>query len=392
MTIPPQNIAGLPEPDKASAEHSKKLVDEIQRQIDEKGGSIPFSVFMNLALYAPSMGYYVAGQQRFGKAGDFVTAPMLGNLFGACLARQIVETFKTIGGDCSILEFGAGSGALAATLLQELADHDSLPARYLILEPSPDLQHQQQRTIEQVVPQHADRVAWLESIPAEPLTGVIVANEVLDAMPVELFTVDDAGTPQQLMVTTGGNGFKWDSKVATGVLADKITNLSLPPGYSSELNPAIDGWVSMLSKSLEQGVALLIDYGFPRAEYYHPQRTGGTLMCHFRHHAHTDPLIHVGIQDITAHVDFTAVAEAALVADLHVAGYTTQAHFLLSCGLTEMLANDDMPMAERMAANHQIQILTSPAEMGELFKVMALTKNYASALSGFSMRDMRGAL
>ncbi len=396
MNFPPQNISGLPEPDKVSAEHSHKLAVQIKKVITEKGGTIPFSEFMNLALYAPALGYYVAGQRRFGAEGDFVTAPELGDVFGRCLARQVAQVFNVIEGECDVLEFGAGSGRLAVSLIKELEHLDALPGRYLILETSPDLQQRQQQTIRQQVPQHVERFVWLDSMPKQEINGVILANEVLDAMPVEMFAVDEEGHSQQYLVKAAEDGFQWDSSQADGKLVEKIEQLDLPAGYSSELNPAVDGWIAMLAEGLEQGVVLLIDYGFPRHEYYHPQRSAGTLMCHYRHHSHSDPLALVGIQDITAHVDFTAVAEAAVAAEMDVLGFTTQANFLLGSGLTELMPTDKLNEAkltkEQLSMNHEIQMLTSPAEMGELFKVIALGKNFDQQLAGFSFRDLRGKL
>ena len=396
MILPPQNISGLPEPDKASAEHSRELTVKIQHRIAEKGGTIPFSEFMNLALYSPAMGYYVAGQRRFGAEGDFVTAPELGDVFGRCLARQIAQVLHGIDGESNVLEFGAGSGSLAASLIKELECLDTLPERYLILETSPDLQQRQQQTIRQLAPEHFERFTWLQSMPEQAINGVILANEVLDAMPVEVFSVDDVSNIKQFLVRAENEGFQWDSCPAPGKLAERIKRLDLPAAYSSELNPAIDGWLAMISSGLQQGVVLLIDYGFPRHEYYHPQRTSGTLMCHYRHHSHGNPLSLVGIQDITAHVDFTAVAEAAVAAEMDVLGYTTQSNFLLGSGLVELIPTDSLNQEkltkEQLKMNHEIQMLTSPAEMGELFKVIALGKNYDQQLAGFAFRDMRGKL
>ncbi len=396
MNFPPQNITGLPEPDKASAEHSRKLATLIHRLIREKGGEITFREFMELALYAPAMGYYVAGQHRFGADGDFVTAPELGDVFGRCLAKQLAQIFQGIEGVCEILEYGAGSGRLAVTLLEELARLDAMPERYLILETSPDLRQRQQHTLKQKIPQHLERVIWLDRMPEMAISGVILANEVLDAMPVEMFAINDEGVAQQFLVKSSGADFQWDSRQATGELAGQIEKLALPAGYCSELNPAVDGWLAMLSDHLEQGIVLLFDYGFPQHEYYHPQRTGGTLMCHYRHHSHSDPLTLVGIQDITAHVDFTAVAEAAIAAGLDVVGFTTQSNFLLGSGLVDVIAAEKAASQQveinLLKLNHEVQLLTSPAEMGELFKVMALAKQFDHELNGFSMRDMRGRL
>ncbi|GBE08414.1 hypothetical protein BMS3Bbin11_00712 [bacterium BMS3Bbin11] len=364
--------------------------------IAAKGGAIPFSEFMNLALYAPAMGYYAAGQRRFGAEGDFVTAPELGDVFGQCLARQLAQIFVEIDAPCNILEFGAGSGRLAVTLVNELERLAALPEYYYILETSADLQQRQRQMLTEQLPQHSERFVWLDSMPEQAITGVVLANEVLDAMPVEMFAVDDEGIAQQYLVESVDESFQWNYRPADGRLAEQIGELELPVGYSSELNPAIKGWVEMIAQGLNQGVVLLIDYGFPRHEYYHPQRSGGTLMCHYRHHAHCNPLTLVGIQDITAHVDFTAVAEAAITSALDVLGYTTQANFLLGSGLVDLVMPGDIDnekiTKQQLVKNHEIQLLTSPAEMGELFKIIALGKGIEHELSGFSFRDMRGKL
>ncbi|MFW2438393.1 MAG: class I SAM-dependent methyltransferase [Arenicellales bacterium] len=396
MNFPPLNITGLPEADKISAEHSYKLASQIQQVIAEKGGAIPFSEFMHLALYAPAMGYYTAGQRRFGAEGDFITAPELGDVFGQCLARQVSQILEEIDAPCDILEFGAGSGRLAVTLVNELESLAVLPDHYYILETSPDLQQRQREMLSEQLPQHIERFVWLDSMPEQAFSGVVLANEVLDAMPVEMFAVDDDGVAQQLLVETADEGFQWNCQPADGQLAEQIDKLELPAGYSSELNPAIKGWIEMIAQGLNQGVVLLIDYGFPAHEYYHPQRTGGTLMCHYRHHSHSNPLTLAGIQDITAHVDFTAVAEAALLSSLDVLGYTTQTNFLLGSGLTDLVTavdtDNEKITKEQMMKNHEIQLLTSPAEMGELFKFIALGKDIECELPGFAFRDMRGKL
>ncbi len=399
MNFPPLNITGLPAPDKLSAEHLHKVVSHIHRVIADNGGAIPFSTFMQLALYAPGMGYYAAGQRRFGAEGDFVTAPELGDIFGQCLAQQVAQVFEELAMPADILEFGAGSGRLAVTLFRELEQLGVPPQYYYILETSPDLQQRQQQMITQQLPQHAYRFVWLQQIPEQKINGVVLANEVLDAMPVEMFAVDEDGQVQQYMVeavsSTDGD-FKWNSRPAEEPLVTQVSGLGLMPAYSSELNPAIDGWITMIAEILDRGVVLLIDYGFPRKEYYHPQRTGGTLMCHYRHHAHTNPLMLAGIQDITAHVDFTAVAEAALEAKLDVLGYTTQANFLLGAGLTDLLSRDfaetETISKQQLKKNHEVQLLTSPSEMGELFKLIALGKGIDIELLAFSFRDLRGKL
>jgi SAM-dependent MidA family methyltransferase len=393
MKFPPRNISGLPPADPSSSEHSQRLALVIRQHIENQGGSIPFSRFMQLALYAPGLGYYVAGQQRFGSSGDFVTAPELGNLFGQCLASQVAQVFDAIG-EGDILEFGAGSGRLAAGLLQRLQQVDQLPGRYLILEPSPDLQQRQRETLEKLAPRLLPRVSWLDAMPNTPLTGVVIANEVLDAMPVELVATDSEGSLHQLRVSNCVDGFCWDSQPLSAQLRKKLHDVQLPPDYTTEINPALDDWVGLLGDTLARGIALLVDYGFPRAEYYHPQRSSGTLNCHYRHRSHADPLRLVGIQDITAHVDFTALAEAAVDCGLEVLGFTSQAGFLIGCGLAEIVtaASRELPEMGRLRLQQETNTLTSPAEMGELFKVMALGRGIDDALCGFAVSDMRGRL
>ena len=396
MNFPPRNITGLPEPDKASLDHSLRVENAIRAAIRDAGGTLSFSRFMHMALYEPGLGYYVAGQQRFGAGGDFVTAPELGSLFGQCLASQIDQIMthlKEQGTAVDVMEFGAGSGQLAACILAELEVIEQLPARYLIVETSPDLRQRQRETIEKRVPEHLERVEWVDSIPDHSFSGVILANEVLDAMPVELFGIDTEGGVQQGCISLEEGGYGWTAVAADDALAEQVKRFELMPAYTSELNTALPGWIAMLAGWLDNGVVLLIDYGFPRHEYYHPERNGGTLMCHYRHHSHSDPLRLAGIQDITAHVDFTAVAEAADDARLDLLGFTNQAGFLIGNGLPQRMAGLMQEDTETQARiNHEIQMLTSPAEMGELFKVMALGRGYDGELDGFVFRDMRRRL
>lgn len=393
MQFPPRNITGLPEPDKASRDHSDHVAALIRKEIAAADGVLPFSRFMELALYAPGLGYYVAGQQRFGSSGDFVTAPGLGNIFGQCLANQVEQVLGYLDTPGDVLEFGAGSGQLAATVLNELDALGCLPQHYYIVEPSPDLRKHQQDTLTQLAPELVGRVDWITSLPDKSFSGVIIANEVLDAMPVNLFGYDEEGVVQEFCVSDSSDGLVWSTRHADENLEKFVQGLELDPGYVSERNVALNGWIAMLSGWFKQGVALLVDYGFPRHEYYHPDRREGTLMCHYRHHNHGDPLRLTGIQDITAHVDFTAVAEAADDAGLDVLGFTNQAGFLIGNELPQRMAqlmSEDAATQARL--NHEIQMLTSPAEMGELFKVMALGKDYGGELDGFVFRDMRGRL
>ncbi|MBI5447785.1 MAG: SAM-dependent methyltransferase [Gammaproteobacteria bacterium] len=341
---------------------------------------------MAQALYAPHLGYYRTTRPKFGQEGDFVTAPELSPLFSVCLAQQC----KGIARDLSsfqILELGAGAGTLACDILKTLAEEQALPEKYLILELSAALQQQQRAKINTLPPELAQRVEWISSLPPQ-LTGVILANEVMDAMPVHRFSVNSAGI-QEFFVGIEQENFVWRLKNPSNTHLEaeikKLNLTSLP--YESEINLYLPAWIQSLSDCLKQGVILLIDYGFPRHEFYHPDRHMGTLMCHHRHRAHMDPLILTGLQDITAHIDFTQVAESALQADLDVLGFTHQAAFLLNLGLLSLLPS---PIDRR--TSQEVNILTSPNEMGELFKVMALGKNFEAPLQGFMTHDQRRRL
>ena len=346
---------------------------------------------MQQALYTPGLGYYSAGMRKFGADGDFVTAPEISPLFAQCVARQCQQVLANFESGV-ILEFGAGSGIMAVDILKALQELDCLPANYFILEVSSDLQQQQKIMFQAQAPQFLPLIEWLSELPTEPLQGIILANEVIDAIPVKRFNVQEDNVAE-LYVTYDDDSFRWQEQVTKNeTLKQIVTDLELPVGYISEVNLAMPAWIQSISNILEIGMVLLIDYGFPSKEFYHPQRDQGTLMCHYRHHSHVDPLILVGLQDITAHVDFTAVAEATVNANLHVAGYTTQANFLLACGLADILFSlnpDDkqnyLPQAK------QAKTLILPSEMGELFKVMSLTKNLDISLLGFS-KDERTRL
>lgn len=384
----------LPSPSAEVLAHSAQLAALIREAIAGAGGRLGFDRFMELALYAPGLGYYSAGSRKFGEAGDFITAPELSPLFSRCLARQCAEVLAGIQGG-AILEFGAGSGVMAADILAELAALERLPSHYYILELSAELRARQQQTIREKVPQLAERVAWLDALPDTGFRGVVLANEVLDAMPVHRFRIQD-GAPRELYVVADGEGFALEpgepGPEVAAALAQLRQQLPLAEGYESELNLRAGDWVRSIGGFLAQGVALFIDYGFPRSEFYHPQRNGGTLMCHYRHRAHDDALILPGLQDITAHVDFTAVAEAALAAGLSVRGYTSQANFLIANGLTALLAEAQGDVRQQLTLAAQVKRLTMPGEMGELFKVMALSRGWDGPLQGFALRDERGRL
>lgn len=385
----PLPVSGLPEPDEDERLHSERLAALIRSEIEAAGGAIPFSRFMERALYAPGLGYYSAGARKLGAGGDFITAPELGSVFARCLARQCAQLQTESGGD--LLEFGPGTGALAAELLQELQRLDAVPEHYVLIETSADLRERQQERLKRAVPHLMDRIEWLERLPGR-FTGTVIANEVLDAMPVEVFRTTDKGVLQR-GVTWNDGAFTWKDGAAPDELARRVAALDLPPDYTSEINLAAEAWISSIADILERGAVLLIDYGFPQHEYYHVQRSEGTLMCHYRHRAHDNPLIRVGLQDVTAHVDFTAMAQAAVDSGLDVLGYTSQAAFLLGCGLDELLAQSDPEDARsHLTLTAEAKKLTLPSEMGELFKVLALGRGVEIPLRGFALDDRRGRL
>lgn len=391
---PPDRPSQLPVPDAAALAHSTRLQERIVAELQAAGGAIPFSRFMELALYAPQSGYYVAGARKFGAQGDFITAPEVSDLFSRCLARQCAQAFGGV--PARLLEVGAGSGIMALNVLRELQRLERLPEVYWILEPSPDLQQRQQQCLA-AEPELAQKVQWLEQWPPA-FAGVVLANEVLDAMPVERFRVTGQGF-EQACVGWREDGFHWTWRDAPAPLREALDSLQqqLPEpmsnGYESELSLWFGPWLQGLADCLTEGVALLIDYGYPRRERYHPQRRTGTLQCHYRHRVHDNPFLYVGLQDITAFVDFTAVAEQAHAAGFEVAGFTTQAQFLIGAGLTELLAQSDpSDMRAHLERMRQAKVLTLPGEMGERFKVMALRRGATAPLAGFSGLDLRGRL
>ena len=377
--------ASLPIPNPEAQAHSDQLCDFIHQDIAEQSGWIPFSRFMELALYAPGLGYYTAGAHKFGATGDFVTAPEISPLFGRTLARQVAEIMAQSAPH--IIEFGAGSGKLAAEVLGELERQDCLPQSYAILEVSPDLRERQQTLLRKRLPHLVDRVLWLDALP-ENISGALIANEVLDALPVHLVHWKDGGILERGVASEGKN-FVWQERLSENpALLEAAQQVSVPDGYLSEISLAARGLIGSLCERLNKGVLLFIDYGFGAGEYYHPQRTQGTLMCHYRHHAHDDPFFLPGLQDITTHVDFTAVAESAIDSGAHLLGYTTQAYFLINCGITNLLAESDPEKSrDYLPLSAQLQKLTSPAEMGELFKVMAMGKGVEEPLRGFVSGD-----
>ena len=388
-------MSEFPAPSQQALQLSATLSTVIRKEISAAGGSIPFSRYMELCLYTAGLGYYSAGQRKFGAGGDFVTAPEVSPLFGRCLAnacRAVLESLH--GGD--ILEFGAGSGQLAIDVLGELERRDCLPGRYLILERSAGLRQRQQQALQRELPQLLDRVVWIDTLPDAGFRGVMLANEVLDAMAVERFQWD--GKAAGLFhVRCEDGAFQWQlqpqSDETTAAIESLASTCQLSPGYISELNVMLPAWLQSVAAPLQQGVMLLIDYGYPRHEYYHPQHSSGTLMCHYRQRAHDDPFLWPGLQDITAHVDFTAVAEAALASDLEVSGYTTQACFLLDSGLGDLLQQaGPMDSTHYMLLAQQAKTLILPGEMGERFKCIALTRGMTTTVPGFGLQDYRNRL
>ena len=380
----PAHLHKLPAPPVDAVAHSARLTALIAREIAAGGGWLSFARYMELALHAPGLGYYSAGATKFGAAGDFVTAPEMGRVFGRTLARQAAQILQN--GIPDVVELGAGSGRLARDLLAELETLDSLPRRYFMLETSADLRQRQHELLQRDIPDLAGRVEWLDAWPSS-LTALVLGNEVLDAMPVHIIEVR-AGGINERGVTLAGDKFNWEMRPATGALLAAAQALDLPRGYVTEINLAAQSFMATLATVMERGVALFIDYGFPAREYYHAQRSSGTLMCHYRQHAHDDPLCLVGLQDITAHVDFSALADAATRAGFELLGYANQAQFLINCGITDVLAATSAgDAAAYLPQAAQAQKLMSPAEMGELFKVIALGRDFAAPLAGFARGD-----
>jgi SAM-dependent MidA family methyltransferase len=384
----------MPPLDGAQQAQSAAVCAALRQHIAKRGGWIAFDDYLEQVLYAPGLGYYSAGAAKFGAAGDFSTAPEISPLFGACLARQCAPLLRD-GGE--LLELGAGTGALAAVLLPRLAAAAALPAHYSILEVSADLRERQRARLSFLAPDLYARVEWLEELPARAVRGVILANEVADALPFQCFAVN-AGNYEERGVALDAHGQPiWAARPASATLRAEIARVadSLPQpfaaGYRSELCMRVGPWVTGLASRLEAGWLLLFDYGLGRREYYHPQRDAGTLRCHYRHRAHEDPFLYPGLQDISAWVDFTRVAEAASAAGLEVAGYCTQAAFLLGAGIeAELAAVTDVLERARLAS--AARLLLMPGEMGETFKAMWLTRGAAPALAACGVQDLRRLL
>jgi SAM-dependent MidA family methyltransferase len=396
----------------AAAEHSARLRDHIAAEIQAAGGWLSFERFMDLALYAPGLGYYSGGAAKLGAGGDFTTAPEVSRLFGACMAVQCAEVLRETSAG-TVLEIGAGSGRLAADLLARLETLDQLPENYWILEVSADLRQRQREHLEKRLPQLIHRVHWLDRPPEESFDGVILANEVLDALPVARFRwrlekVEELG----VKIRGGARGraqgggpagapvleFEWGARPANAAMLNACRELSAASGpwddgYVSEYCPRLGAWTRAVTQSLRSGAVFWFDYGLPRAQYYLPERHDGTLVCHFRQRLSDDPFANIGLQDITAWVDFTRVAEASREAGFELAGFTTQAHFLAGLNIDQ-----EMQLAAGGDANHfarlanQARQLMMPGEMGERFKAMAWLRGLDLPLSGFALLDLRHSL
>ncbi|MEE2983901.1 MAG: SAM-dependent methyltransferase [Pseudomonadota bacterium] len=378
---------GQPDPDPDALQRSRRLSSFIRSEIQKAGGAIGFDRYMYLALYEPTLGYYTGSSPVFGPGGDFITAPESGELFARCLARQCIQILEEIGG--SIVEYGGGSGRLACSLLRILEQQDALPASYVIVEPSPRMRCRQEALIRDQVPACFERVRWSEKHAPSEIDGIVIANEVLDAMPVKRFIVVD-GFLRELGVGLNAHGFCWTvldpaALEVTGIERRRDGKVLLPDDFISEFNPALEAWFADLSSVLRRAVVILIDYGYPRHEYFHPSRSRGTLKCHFQHRVHDDPFLYPGEQDITAAVDFTLVAELAVDAGLRMAGFTTQTRFLLACGVDQFVeANGERDAASQFKLTQEAKRLLLPSAMGQTCKAMALTADYSENLIGFA--------
>lgn len=383
--------ASLPPPDELSAEHSVRVQVYLRRKMAAAGGQLSFAEYMHEALYAPGLGYYSAGSAKFGADGDFVTAPEISSVFGRVLARQCAEVLANIDNG-EVLEIGAGSGKLAVDLLGALESLQATPVAYRILEVSPDLADRQKKRLLEELPHLLERVHWVSELPKD-FDGVIVANEVLDALPVERFVRRESAVLQQC-VSTESNKLVWTERAAPDRLVAAVAAIEadigqeLSSGYTSEVSMAIPSWISDLAGCLRRGAVFLFDYGVSRREFYAPDRAQGWLRCHFRHYAHDNPLIYAGIQDLTTWVDFSLLAGAAVETGFDILGYQTQVQFLMGGGLeVEMRGFTDLPVAEQLELSGQIKTLTLPSEMGENFKCIALGRGDTVTPTAFQFAD-----
>jgi SAM-dependent MidA family methyltransferase len=394
-----QHANCLPEPDPIAREHSAQLAALIREQIVAAGGALPFWRYMELALYAPGLGYYSAGAHKFGAAGDFVTAPELGGLFARCVAEATAPVLHQVGADAVFLELGGGSGAFAERALLRLAEIDALPARYAILEPSADLRQRQHARLHAALPKDvAARVEWLDTPPQEAWNGVLFANEVLDALPTSRFAMCDGEVLEECVALDEDSAFVRSERLADMLLSNALRHVErglaerFSEGYRSELLPQLPYWIDAVAGTMERGALLFTDYGYPRREFYSPERRDGSLICHYRHRAHADPFLWPGLQDITASVDFTALAEAGARIGFELAGYCAQAQFLIGNGLGVALeAAQELPEIERLRLVQEAKRLTLPGEMGERFQAMGFQRS-VDFEPAFALGDLSGRL
>ena len=384
----------LPVPDNMAQQHSDQLLTLIKDKIAIAGGSISFDQYMQLCLYAPGLGYYSAGSHKLGTGGDFTTAPEISSLFSRTLAHQINDVFSQLE-EPNLIDFGAGSGKMAVDILLELEHLNRLPANYFIIEASADLRGRQQQQIEAKLPHLSHIVQWLDQLPNN-FIGVVLANEVCDAMPVHRLHFSNDDIYEQAITLNSAGDLQWCANELLPaellVRAKEIQHFIGPQDYVTEVNLQAEAWLSSVADSLEQGAVFIIDYGYPNTSYYHPERTAGTLMCYYQQQGHDNPLILPGLQDITAHIDFTALAETAQINHLDVAGFQTQADFLIAGGITELVSTDTDDELKQLQQATEIKRLTLPSEMGENFKALTLTKNLEQLLPRIQLRDQRHRL
>ena len=378
--------------DPRALSNSKKLSTIIKDFVNKQGGAVGFDQYMELALYHEDLGYYCGGSQKFGVDGDFITAPEISTIFSRCLASQCIQILDDLK-ESSIFEIGAGDGVMAKDLLLEMKKRDSLPKKYFILEVSAELRKRQKKLLKRSIPQYISNIIWLNKMPKKKIKGIILANEVLDALPVVRFKKKSQSF-KEMQVACISDKFIWVENSANSELTDVLIKLEeelptqFPENYISEININLKLWLDSIQSVIEEGVLLFIDYGYSASEYYHPEKSDGNLACHFRHHLHNDPFFYPGLQDITSSVNFTAIAQHAEKLGLDVSGYCNQTYFLFGCGLEDLVCDvDSLDIKSQTILAQQLRMLTMPDEMGERFKVMALTKKYNKKLLGFSIMN-----
>ena len=381
--------SSLPLPDFAAIAHSRKLSACLKKLIDECEGSISFDKYMNLVLYQPELGYYNSATQKFGLTGDFVTAPEISSLFSKCIAAQCSQILGDFE-ESAILEIGAGNGTMARDLLLDLEKYRSLPEKYYILEISPYLKLKQKKLLREALPQFIDNIEWLSTLSNLKFKGLVLANEVIDALPVKRFKKESSSF-KEMKVGYSKDNFYWLDVVADPFLTEHLKDLEsklpapFPSNYYSEINVQLKEWLNIIQSTIDEGVILFIDYGYSVLDYYHPSRFDGNLLCHYRHHVHNDPFFYPGLQDITTSVNFSAVAEYAEDIGLNVSGYTNQVYFLFGCGLDDLVVKMNLQdISSQTKLSQELRKLTMPDEMGERFKVIGLTKKYNKKLTCFS--------